>query len=133
MKRKAFTLIELLVVVAIIGILSAMVVVYVNSARKQARDAIRKSDLKQIATLLDTYEVKNGSFPVSATAADLDTAVLADVAALANEGTIPTNGPAGADDDYVYQTNADGSKYILEATMEEDGSTYTYPVGGTLQ
>lgn len=128
--RKAFTLIELLVVIAIIGILSAMVVVSVNSARKQARDAIRKSDLKQIGTLLDSYQVKNGAYVVSATAAALDSGVLDSVAALANEGTIPEVGPAS--DDYTYQTNADGSKYLLSATLEEDGSTYTYPVGGTL-
>jgi general secretion pathway protein G len=128
--RKAFTLIELLVVIAIIGILSAMVVVSVNSARKQARDAIRKSDLKQIGTLLDSYQVKNGAYPVSATAAALSTGVLDTVAALANEGTIPEAGPAA--DAYSYQTNADGSKYLLSATMEEDASTYTYPVGGTL-
>lgn len=128
--RKAFTLIELLVVIAIIGILSAMVVVSVNSARKQARDAIRKSDLKQIGTLLDSYQVKNGTYVVSATSATLASGVLDTVAALANEGTIPEQGPSG--DDYTYQTNADGSKYLLSATMEEDGTTYTYPVGGTL-
>lgn len=128
--RKAFTLIELLVVIAIIGILSAMVVVSVNSARKQARDAIRKSDLKQIGTLLDSYLVKNAAYPESTDAVALSTGVLDLVAALATDGTIPETGPSA--DNYSYQTTTGGTKYLLSATLEEDASTYTYPVGGTL-
>jgi general secretion pathway protein G len=50
-----FTLIELLVVIAIIGGLSALLVPNFMSTRERARDAQRKSDLKQIQKALEMY------------------------------------------------------------------------------
>lgn len=53
--RLGFTLIELLVVISIIGILTTLVAANLNSARGRARDATRKSDLRNIATALRLY------------------------------------------------------------------------------
>lgn len=58
-----FTLIELLVVISIIGILTTLVAANLNAARVRARDAERKSDLKNISTALRLYFNDNGSFP----------------------------------------------------------------------
>ncbi len=60
---EGFTLIELLVVVAIIGLLSSVVLVSLNSARKKARNAKRVADIHQIQSALELYYLDNNSYP----------------------------------------------------------------------
>lgn len=62
-KNSGFTLIELLVVISIIGFLATASVVVLNSARMKARDAKRRSDLKQVSTALEVYYDTNNSYP----------------------------------------------------------------------
>lgn len=60
---KGFTLIELLVVIAIIGMLSAVIIVSLNSARNKSRDTRRISDVRQIITAMELYYNDNSAYP----------------------------------------------------------------------
>ena len=63
MKPRGFTLIELLVVIAIIGILSAVVLVSLNTARVKGLDAARISDVKSLETAYELYYNGHNSYP----------------------------------------------------------------------
>jgi len=61
--NKGFTLIELLVVIAIIGVLAAVVLASLNSAREKGRIAAIKSNLKNIIPQAELYYGdNNGSY-----------------------------------------------------------------------
>lgn len=71
--KKGFTLIELLVVIAIIGVLASVVFATTNSARMKARDARRKTDMRQLELAILLYYDTNGTFPPSVTTAQDNT------------------------------------------------------------
>ncbi|OGE78943.1 MAG: hypothetical protein A2751_00165 [Candidatus Doudnabacteria bacterium RIFCSPHIGHO2_01_FULL_46_14] len=62
-RQEGFTLIELLVVVAIVGLLLSVISVGYTAQRRNARDAKRLSDLKQIKSGMDIYFQDASGYP----------------------------------------------------------------------
>lgn len=113
--RKAFTLIEMLIVVAIIGILSAVILVGLGPTQRTGRDARRLADLKQVQTALELYFQKEGVYPSAGNNwGDL-------VNALKNAGIGVTDLPRDPTkgQDYLYSVNGARSSYVLGAKLED--------------
>jgi prepilin-type N-terminal cleavage/methylation domain-containing protein len=105
--QKGFTLIELLVVIAIIGVLAAVVLVSLNSARAKSRDARRLSDVRQIMTALEIYFNDIGSYPASI-GAMVPTYI----------GTVPAPQPGGTCTGTVYTYTVSGTAYTISFCLE---------------
>lgn len=106
---RGFTLIELLVVIAILGILTTLLISNVAGARERARDAERKSDLKEIKNALEMYKQDNTFYPSSSGWMD----------SLQNGNyikSVPVDPLDGSS--YVYARGADTLTYTLKACLE---------------
>ena len=115
-KDKGFSLIELLIVIAIIGILSAVVLSSLGTAREKARDARRLSEVKDMTKLL-IVESDTGNVVLSGcTAAHAATALCSapgGVSSFINyedpghtASTVPCNGTPAGVCDYSISTEA---------------------------
>ncbi len=61
-KEEGFTLIELLVVIIIIGILAAIAIPVFLSQKKKGYEASEKSDLRNVAQAVESYNVDNQNY-----------------------------------------------------------------------
>ncbi len=109
--KAGFTLIELLVVISILGLLAGLVISNVAGARERARDAERKSDLREIQKALQMYKSDEESYIISAGGnwTVLDTLVSTYIKKVPDD-------PLAPDSHYYYQS--DGSDYTLRACLE---------------
>lgn len=121
-QNKGFTLIELLVVVSLLGVLATLVIANLNSARERARDATRKSDLRNIQTALRLYYNDNGTYPQSSggniVACD-GTCTWGQAwtnNGVSYMGKLPADPLSGQS--YVYTGVAGGEDYYLKACIE---------------
>jgi prepilin-type N-terminal cleavage/methylation domain-containing protein len=103
-KNKGFTLIELLVVIAIIGILATLAVVSLQNARKNARDAKRIADVKQMQTALELYFNDWQQYPATFTAGQIATSGSVYMATVPTAPT-PPDGTGCTSANNAYQNN----------------------------
>lgn len=111
--KNGFTLIELLVVIAIIGILAAIIIPSLGTARAKGRDAKRVSDIKNIELALKLYY--SDSFVYPATLSSL----------APNYLPIVPKDPSGTDYKYAaLGANSNiCSSFHLAAILEQTGSS----------
>lgn len=88
-KDQGFTLIELLVVIVIIGVLAAIAIPLFLNQQKKSVDASMKSDVKNAATMIETWRTDN---PVTAVPTIALAAGASGAAATALEGFDASDG-----------------------------------------
>ncbi len=114
---KGFTLIELLVVIAIIGMLAAIVLASLNTARLKSRDAKRVADLKQVQLALELYaDSHSQKYPATLTG-NLDAANCSGTAKCMP--SMPKDPLDGSTYFYGYTSADPFTTYTLGALLEE--------------
>ena len=129
--KKGFTLIELIIAMAILAIISSFLLGGFLSSQKKARDAQRKSDLKQIQNALEAYaNDHNGLYP-NDDSGEIDGAPWGsefhnpDHSETIYIKKLPED-PGSVD--YYYQQTQSGAGYRLYACLEnnQDSDYYEY-------
>ncbi|GIW68149.1 MAG: hypothetical protein KatS3mg099_097 [Candidatus Parcubacteria bacterium] len=126
----AFTLVELIVSIAIIGLLSSIVLVLLNTTHKKARDAQRIEDMREIQKALEIYYTKHGFYP-STSGAWRGTELSGGVSCYGNHGNnaipglapayipqIPRDPKPSTNFCYLYRSDGKDYKFLAHQTME---------------
>jgi general secretion pathway protein G len=109
-------LVELLIVIVIIGILATFLMANFVGVRQRARDAQRKSDMRQIQSALELYRADQGSYPVLLPTCGASFCFPEDCGAGA--ATYITRLPCDPQTNTVYTYAPASGGYTLQATLE---------------
>lgn len=131
--QKGFTLIELLIVIAIVGALATLVTANFLGVRNRARDAQRKSDLKQMQLAFEAYRADRGTYPAAPLPACGSALTVSGTTYMQKIPCDPLNSGQN-----IYRYTSTGSTYVLTTCLEnvsdsqkDTTNNASYCTGGT--
>lgn len=117
--------ITILITIAFIGILSSVVLVSLNTARKKGRDAVRRANIANLRVPLELYYGDNNHYPITNDFNELQKM-------LSKYISVPIEDPLSSKG-FVYEyTSEDGKNYLLSYTLE-DGGKQSIDSNGTIK
>lgn len=124
-KQKGFTLVEMLVAIAIVGLLSAVIMVSMSKNKAKARDANRKAAAAELRKAFELYFLDNSKYPSNGPAGtpnqELDIQFLTSFLVPTYLSSMPAD-PTRNPDNYKYVWKNDGKDYGLYIPFgNEDG------------
>lgn len=130
-KQGGFTVLELLIVVVIVAILAIIIIPSALSGPQNSRDKIRKNDLRNIKTALETYYTDNQIYPQVSNYYELGNPLVPNYLSKLPQDPKNTGGHS-----YKYTTTS-GTSYTLSTMLENakdnqaTGSNGTYVVSSS--
>ena len=121
-KISGFTLVELLVVIAVIALMMSVILAVWSGLKAKSRDTKRAADVKAIQDALALYNTTVQRFPISADVLVLPgaDAVSLELISSGSIPAVPTDPLRNPPYQYSYQTDADGSTFIVTYYLETD-------------
>lgn len=128
--QSGFTIVELLIVIIVIGILATLVLVTFTGIQQSARNTQRVTDVKAVASHLETYNAKNSFYP-EATELNTPSFITTELKGLDKESTRdPKAGTTAADYQFI-DGDATSLKYGYKPTKEDGTQPCDNAVSGS--